>query len=184
MRWENTCIAAFSLLTFSVNISVPNVIKISSCTSKYSKPNVRRFWGNGVCDILFYVLSCGPPFISATVNLLFSLYLTGHNVTRKRRCMDGHLRPALLGRLGRRVDLPTRAQLSHRKGIMPNSLWYTDIFGLEVYNRMQKLSSCASINAQCNFINRQVPSDRRSCRKLARRQKLIEMPKYHAQINS
>jgi len=36
----------------------------------------------------------------------------------------------------------------------PNLLWYTDIFGLEVYNRMQKLSYCASVNAWCNFCNR------------------------------
>jgi len=35
---------------------------------------------------------------------------------------------------------------------MPNALWYTDIFGLEVYSRMQKLSSCASVNARCNFV--------------------------------
>jgi len=26
---------------------------------------------------------------------------------------------------------------------MPHALWYTDIFGLEIYNRMQRLSSCA-----------------------------------------
>jgi len=31
------------------------------------------------------------------------------------------------------------AQLSHRKGVMPNALWYTDIFGLEAHNRMQKI---------------------------------------------
>ena len=36
--------------------------------------------------------------------------------------------------------LITRAQLSQRKGVMPNVLWYADIFGLKVYNRMQKLS--------------------------------------------
>jgi len=29
---------------------------------------------------------------------------------------------------------------------MLNALWFTDIFGLKVYNRMQKLSSCASVN--------------------------------------
>jgi len=28
---------------------------------------------------------------------------------------------------------------------MPNALRYTDIFGLELYNRMQKLSSFASV---------------------------------------
>jgi len=45
-----------------------------------------------------------------------------------------------------------RAQLSQRKGVMPSALWYTDIFGLEVYNHVQKLSSYASVNARCNFI--------------------------------
>jgi len=35
---------------------------------------------------------------------------------------------------------------------MPIALWYAGIFGLEVYNRMQNLSSCASVNAWCNFV--------------------------------
>jgi len=46
----------------------------------------------------------------------------------------------------------TRAQLSQRKGVMLNALCYTDIYGLEVYNRMQNLSPCATVNAWCNFI--------------------------------
>jgi len=59
----------------------------------------------------------------------------------------------------------TGTQLSHRKGVMPNALWCTDIFGLEVCNCVQKLSSYASVNAWCNYVtDRQVPSDRRSCR--------------------
>jgi len=37
----------------------------------------------------------------------------------------------------------TRAQLSQRKGVVPNALLYTDIFGLEVYKHTQKLL-CAS----------------------------------------
>ena len=36
-------------------------------------------------------------------------------------------------------DISTRAQLPHRKCVMPNVLWYADIFGLEVYNRIQKI---------------------------------------------
>ena len=52
-----------------------------------------------------------------------------------------------------RSQISTRAQLSQRKGVMPNVVWYADIFGpIEVYNRMQKLSSCASVNAWCNFV--------------------------------
>jgi len=47
----------------------------------------------------------------------------------------------------------TRTQLSRRKGVMPNALSYTDILGLGVYNYMQKLSSCASANAWCNFVS-------------------------------
>jgi len=35
---------------------------------------------------------------------------------------------------------------------MPSALWYIDIFGLEVYNRMQKLLSCASVDLWCNFV--------------------------------
>jgi len=35
---------------------------------------------------------------------------------------------------------------------MPNALGYRDIFGLEVYKCMQKLPSCASVNAWCNLV--------------------------------
>jgi len=35
---------------------------------------------------------------------------------------------------------------------MTNALLYTDIFGVEVYKRIQKLSSGASVNARCNFV--------------------------------
>jgi len=49
-------------------------------------------------------------------------------------------------------DVGTRAQLSWRKSVMPNAFWYTDIFGLDVYNRVQKLSSCASVDAWCDYV--------------------------------
>jgi len=45
-----------------------------------------------------------------------------------------------------------RAQLSQRKGVMPNVLCSTDIYGVEVYNRMQELLSCASVNPCCSFV--------------------------------
>jgi len=42
---------------------------------------------------------------------------------------------------------------------------YLEIFGLEVYDRMRKLSSCVSVNARCNFVTDSCHhSDRRSCR--------------------
>jgi len=35
---------------------------------------------------------------------------------------------------------------------MPIALLYTDIFGLEIYNHRQNISSYASVNAWCSFI--------------------------------
>lgn len=46
----------------------------------------------------------------------------------------------------------SRQKITRKSWEYPNALWYPDIFGLGVYNRMQKLKLCASVNARCNFV--------------------------------